>query len=179
MARACCRCGGQIVVHRDGRSKLCSRCRSERDARIADAWRRGEAETEIATQEEIAVASVSRVISQMRRAGVDLPLRRHRDRVEWPQIERLWREGESRAEIARMLGRPDSTIATRITAMRRAGVDLPRRPSGRRDRGADDTAVTIKAALARLDALGGELEALATEQQHIVAQLADIAKDAR
>lgn len=129
----CVDCGARTDGS-DGRAnapKRCAKCHARRDeernARIFEAWGRGESAAEIAAREGMTVTAVGSLVHHHRSRGRDLALHRRRNRELWPELERLWREGVPGREIAARLGITYANMLEMSRAMRKRGVDLPSR----------------------------------------------------
>lgn len=130
----CLDCGESTYggAGRDAAPTRCDRCHkarnAERNERIYAAWNEGEPGWYIAEREGMTETDVLNLIDRARRRyGRDLALHRKRNRTDWPEIERLYREGKRIGEIAEALGENYDNVARMVIAMREAGYDLPPR----------------------------------------------------
>ena len=128
----CIDCGAKLAYDRQHNDR-CQRCQhehdyGERNARIFAAWERGEDAPTIAAREGLTSKAVSSLVDHHRRLyGKPLPLHRERNRHLWDEIEPLWREGLTSAEIGERVGLSGHDVQSRVQQMRAAGIDLPHR----------------------------------------------------
>lgn len=117
--------------HPPRRCAACEQSRNaERNAEIIERWNEGEPEWYIAEQMGLSPGQVRGAIDKARKRGEAVSLHRRRNRGDWPEIERLWRQGLTAAEIGERVGISQSNVYTRAEAMRAAGIDLPQRQPG-------------------------------------------------
>lgn len=132
----CSACGGEFA--HDGSARKPRRCadcersrNAERNRRIIDAWNEGQPEWYIAEQEGLRMTQVRGCIGHARERGERVELHRKRNRTDWPEIERLYREGRTLREIGEAIGDSPHGVSNKLMHMRRVGIgDLPAR--GRR-----------------------------------------------
>lgn len=126
----CPSCGQLVDYTRPG--ALCEHCVDE--ARYGQRRRRvialsidGWSHAEIAAELDLSYEAVCQMLVYWRRRGIDLPLRRARNRTNWERIRELYAEGLTHAEIAADLGISRPNVSEQIKVMRRRGIDLPLR----------------------------------------------------
>lgn len=127
-------CGGPTNGSngRDAASDVCRECHeqrnAERNAEIIRRWNEDEPQWYIAEQMGLrSEEQVKGAIDRARKRGEGVSLHRRRNRSDWPEIERLYREGLTYREIGERLGISPANAANRVSRMRTAGIDLPRR----------------------------------------------------
>lgn len=103
------------------------RLNEERDARVLEAWGRGDTAPDIAVREGLTRPQVMGIVDHSRRRkGRTVPLHRLRNRELWPEIERRYRAGDTPTQIAAALGlKHPQNVSEMLAQMRRAGVDVP------------------------------------------------------
>ncbi len=140
--RPCIEGCGRFTSGSDGRANAPLRCiqclhslNEERDARILEAWERGETGEQIAAREGLTYGQVQGTVDHARRfKGKAVSLHRRRNRELWPLLERRWNEGVPVREIAAEAGITPENAYFMLGAMRKAGLGLPERAVGGRRR---------------------------------------------
>lgn len=129
-----CKLCGAVTNGYDGpgtAADICIDCHearnAERNAEIIERWNEGEPEWYIAREMGLRDQQVRGALEVARRRGEDVALHRKRNRSDWLEVERLYRAGLTLREIGERLGISRSNAAARVSAMRAAGIDLPRR----------------------------------------------------
>lgn len=129
-----CKLCGAVTNGYDGpgtAAEVCIDCyetrNAERNAEIIERWNEGEPEWYIAEEMGLDGIAVRSVVQIARRHGGQVALHRKRNRTDWSEIEQLYREGLTYREIGERLGISFKNAAARVSTMRAAGIDLPRR----------------------------------------------------
>ena len=129
-----CKLCGAVTNGYDGpgtAAEVCRDCRdgrnAERNAEIIERWNEGEPEWYIAEEMGLRPAQVKGAVEVARRQGAEVALHRKRNRDDWPEIERLYREGLTLREIGERVGCSETCVANKLRQMRRAGYDIPQR----------------------------------------------------
>lgn len=128
-----CECGAEIYDGSTEPPTVCRECKhearyGERNRRLVEMWEADEPTWFIAEQLGMSESAVRAWANMARRIhGRDLPLRRHRDRDRWSEIEKLWRKGLTASEIGERIGLSRNDVSARVHNMRKAGIDMPRR----------------------------------------------------
>lgn len=123
-------CGAPTSYQLGGVARRCIDCdrgrNADRNAEIIARWNEGEPEWYIAEEMGLRDAQVRGCIHHARRRGEDVALHRKRNRSDWPEIERLYREGLTYREIGERIGDSPQGVSAKVENMRKAGIDLPR-----------------------------------------------------
>jgi transposase len=130
----CPSCGQLVDYMRPG--EFCAHCVDE--ARYGQRRRRaialsidGWSASEIAMELGMTYEGVVSMLSYWRTKGIDLPLRRARNRTSWERIREMYLEGAPYEKIGAELGISRDNVSNQITTMRRRGFDLPYRRAPR------------------------------------------------
>ena len=131
----CIDCGGKTDGVASGYRRVPERCRdcqrnlnAERNAALEEMWCDGVPTVQIAKRLGMTPEAVRTYVDRQRQGKArDLPLRRQRNREDWPLVERMVRAGATNREIGEAIGGTADDAASRIQNMRAAGIDLPRR----------------------------------------------------
>lgn len=127
----CGDCGAPTSYQVGGTSRRCIDCEqsrnAERNAEIIARWNEGEPKWYIAEEMGLRGEQVRGCIQHARRLGKDVALHRKRNRSDWPEIERLYREGLTYREIGERIGDSEQGVYNKVNGMRKAGINLPPR----------------------------------------------------
>lgn len=114
---------------RTGAPLRCIECQQhkndERNARIFEAWERGDTAGAIGAREGMVEGAVANLVDHHRRNGIDLKLHRRRNRELWPLIELRRSEGATFRQIAAETGTTPENIGYMAKQMRNAGIAVP------------------------------------------------------
>jgi transposase len=95
---------------------------------IARMWNSGMTAAEIALAVGSTLASISKVVSNLRGRGWGLERRRRpRRKLDRERVMELWNSGMTAAEIAPVVGATPKAIESRVYRLRKQGWDLKRR----------------------------------------------------
>lgn len=127
----CADCDALLAYDRQDNER-CWICRTEVEygaerREILAYWEQGLTVPEIAVRMGLSETQVHGRVQNARDRGEGVSLHRAQNRTDWDETERLFKAGLTYQAIADRLGCTQADISTRITTMRRVGIDLPRR----------------------------------------------------